>query len=58
MGTLKMGLDPKYSVVGSDFAFHGSPNVFAVNSGVFPNGSNHNPTSMVLALSNIFASNF
>jgi hypothetical protein len=58
MGTLKMGLDPKHSVVGSDFAIHGSPKVFAVNSGIFPNGSNHNPTAMVLALSQIFASGY
>jgi choline dehydrogenase-like flavoprotein len=51
-----MGLDPKTSIVGPDFAFHGTPNVFAVNSGIFPNGSNHNPTAMVLALSVVFAS--
>jgi choline dehydrogenase-like flavoprotein len=53
-----MGSDPQNSIVGPDFAFHGSPHVFALNSGVFPNGSNHNPTSMVLALAVIFASNF
>jgi hypothetical protein len=58
MGSLRMGSDPQNSIVGPDFAFHGSPHVFALNSGVFPNGSNHNPTSMVLALAVIFASNF
>jgi len=58
MGSLRMGIDPSNSVVGPDFAFHGSPNIFAVNSGIFPNGSNHNPTAMVLSLSVIFASNF
>jgi len=58
MGSLRMGIDPSNSVVGPDFAFHGTPNIFAVNSGVFPNGSNHNPTAMVLALSVIFATNF
>jgi len=58
MGSLRMGIDPGNSVVGPDFAFHGTQNIFAVNSGVFPNGSNHNPTAMVLALSIVFASNF
>ena len=58
MGSLRMGIDPYNSVVGPNFAFHGTGNIFAVNSGVFPNGSNHNPTAMVLALSVIFASNF
>jgi hypothetical protein len=56
MGSLRMGLDPKDSIVGPDFSFHGSSHVFAVNSGIFPNGSNHNPTAMVLALSIVFAS--
>lgn len=58
MGSLRMGIDPVNSVVGPDFAFHGTRNIYAVNSGIFPNGSNHNPTAMVLALSVIFASNF
>jgi hypothetical protein len=58
MGSLRMGSDPKETVVGPDFAFRGSPNVHAVNSGIFPNGSNHNPTAMVLALSLVFASKF
>lgn len=58
MGSLRMGSDPEDSVVGPDFAVHGSPNVYAVNSGIFPNGSNHNPTAMVLALSVVFASKF
>jgi hypothetical protein len=56
MGSLRMGLDPKDSIVGPDFSFHGSSHIFAVNSGIFPNGSNHNPTAMVLALSIVFAS--
>ena len=56
MGSLRMGSNPKDSVISPDFSFHGSPRVFAVNSGIFPNGSNHNPTTMVLALSHIFAS--
>jgi choline dehydrogenase-like flavoprotein len=56
MGTLRMGFDPKNSIVGPDFAFHGSSHVFAINSGIFPNGSNHNPTALVLALSIVFAS--
>ncbi len=58
MGSLRMGSDSEASVVGPDFAIHGSPNVYAVNSGIFPNGSNHNPTAMVLALSLVFASKF
>lgn len=58
MGSLRMGVDPKNSVICPDFSFHGSPHVFAVNSGIFPNGSNHNPTAMVLALSIVFASSF
>jgi hypothetical protein len=58
MGSLRMGSDPKESVVGPDFAFHNSPHVYAVNSGIFPSGSNHNPTAMVLALSLVFASKF
>lgn len=58
MGTLRMGSDPEESVVGPDFALRGSSNVYAVNSGIFPNGSNHNPTAMVLALSLVFASKF
>lgn len=55
MGSLRMGLDPRNSIVRPDFSFHGSPHVFAVNSGIFPNGSNHNPTAMVLALSIVYA---
>lgn len=51
MGTLRLGTDSKNSVTSPDFSIHGSPRVFAMNSGIFPNGSNHNPTAMVLALS-------
>lgn len=58
MGTLRMGTDPKKSVTRDDFSLHGTPNVYAINAGIFPNGSNHNPTSMVLALAEVFVSEF
>lgn len=55
MGTLRMGNDSADSVTSPDFSIHGSPRVFVMNSGIFPNGSNQNPTAMVLALSIILA---
>jgi glucose dehydrogenase len=51
MGTLRMGKDPKSSVVNENLQAHDHPNLFIVGSGVFPTSCTANPTLTVAALS-------
>ena len=50
-GTMRMGDDPKLSVVNQFQQMHEVPNVFVVDGSVFPNASEKNPTLSILALS-------
>ena len=50
MGTTRMGVDPKNSVVDENLALHGAPNCYVLSASVFPTGSNSNPTFTTLAL--------
>ena len=51
MGTLRMGKDPKTSVVSENLVSHDHPNLFMVGSGVFPTSCTANPTLTIAALS-------
>jgi glucose dehydrogenase len=51
MGTLRMGTDPKNSVVNENLQAHDHPNLFIVGSGVFPTSCTANPTLTIAALS-------
>ncbi len=50
MGTYRMGVDPKTSVVDPLSRAHDHPNLFLVGSGVFPTGATANPTLTIAAL--------
>ena len=50
-GTLKMGTDPKMSVVNTDQRIHDVENVYVVDSSVFPSSSACNPALTIAALS-------
>ena len=50
MGTCRMGLDPKTSVVNADLRAHDHPNLYVVGSSVFPTGAASNPTLTIAAL--------
>ncbi len=50
-GTLRMGDDPKLSVVNGFQQMHEVDNVFVADGSVFPNASEKNPTLSILALS-------
>jgi len=50
MGTYRMGVDPKQSVVNVDSRSHDHPNLFLLGSGVFPTGAASNPTLTIAAL--------
>ena len=50
MGTSRMGSSSASSVCDTNLELHDQKGVFLVNPGVFPSGSNQNPTSMMLAL--------
>jgi choline dehydrogenase-like flavoprotein len=49
IGTARMGLDPRSSVVNSDCRVHGVGNLFIASSAVFPTSSQANPTLTVVA---------
>jgi choline dehydrogenase-like flavoprotein len=51
MGTYRMGVDPKQSVVDPQLRAHDHPNLFLLGSGVFPSGAASNPTLTIAALS-------
>jgi hypothetical protein len=50
MGTCLMGDNPLFSICDANLELHTNKNLFLLNAGVFPTGSNQNPTSMVMAL--------
>ena len=50
MGTTRMGLDPKYSVVDENCRIHDVTNLFIAGSSVFPTSGNANPTATIIAL--------
>ena len=58
MGTLRMGKDFRTSVCDKNLRFGGYKNIFMLNSGVFPTGSNSNPTYTVLALASYLVETF
>lgn len=51
MGGCPMGVDEETSVVNPDFQLHGSSNVFAADSSVFPRAPGVNPSFTIMALS-------
>lgn len=50
MGTYRMGLDPKTSVVDRDCRTHDHRNLFLLGSGIFPTVGTANPTLTIAAL--------
>ena len=50
MGTCLMGDNPLFSICDANLELHNNKNLYLLNAGVFPTGSNQNPTSMVMAL--------
>jgi choline dehydrogenase-like flavoprotein len=51
MGTTKMGLDPRNSVVNQDGMCHDVENLYVVDSSIFPTSGGVNPTSTIQAVS-------
>ena len=49
LGTAKMGVDPKTSVVDQWGAAHDVPNLYIVDGSVFPTSSGMNPTATIMA---------
>lgn len=54
-GTTRMGPDPRASVVGLDFAVHGTDGLYVVDSGIFPTNLGVNPQHTIMALSRLAA---
>jgi choline dehydrogenase-like flavoprotein len=50
MGTCRMGMDARTSVVDTELRTHDHPNLFVVGSAVFPTGGASNPTLTIAAL--------
>ena len=50
VGTYRMGVDPRQSVVTPDQRSHDHANLFLLGSGVFPTGAASNPTLTIAAL--------
>lgn len=50
MGTLRMGTDPRHSVVDPELRSHDHHNLFLLGSGAFPTGATANPTLTIAAL--------
>ncbi|MDZ7668764.1 MAG: GMC family oxidoreductase [Gammaproteobacteria bacterium] len=55
MGTTAMSKDVAGGVVGVDLRVHGSTNVYALGSSVFPSGGHANPTLTIVALAHRLA---
>jgi choline dehydrogenase-like flavoprotein len=51
MGGCNMGTDPKRSVVSPEFRLHGTRNIYAADSSIFPNAPGINPSLTIMALS-------
>lgn len=50
IGTARMGLDPKTSVVNADCRLHETDNVFIASAAVFPTSGQANPTLSIVAM--------
>ena len=50
IGTARMGVDPRYSVVDSNCRVHDVQNLFIASSAVFPTSGQANPTLTIVAL--------
>ncbi len=50
MGGLRMGVDPRSSVVDADLRVHGVQNLHVASCAVFPSGGSSNPTFTMMAL--------
>jgi len=50
IGTTRMGIDPGTSVVDADCRVHGTANLFATGTSVFPTSGHANPTLTLVAL--------
>ncbi|MGB2255269.1 MAG: GMC oxidoreductase, partial [Spongiibacter marinus] len=50
IGTTRMGLDPKFSVVDKNCKVHSTSNLYISSSSVFPTSSQANPTLTIVAL--------
>ena len=48
---MRMGTDPKTSVVDANLRSHDHPNLFVAGSSVFPSSATANPTLTIAALS-------
>lgn len=55
MGTVRMGANPRTSVVDANLRVHDLKNLFAVTSGVYVTGGGVNPTLTIVALSHRLA---
>ena len=51
MGTLRMGTDPRTSVVNPQGRFWDVDNLYAADGSVFPTASGYNPTLTICAVS-------
>jgi choline dehydrogenase-like flavoprotein len=51
IGTTRMGVDPRFSVVNADCRVHGIRNLYISGSATFPTSSQANPTLTVVAMS-------
>ena len=51
LGTCRMGIDPRHSVVNQDGKTHDFENLFIVDASIFPTSSSVNPASTIQALS-------
>jgi choline dehydrogenase-like flavoprotein len=49
MGTTRMGDDDFSSICDKNLEVHCNKNIFLINPGIFPTGSNQNPTAMTMA---------
>ncbi len=55
-GTARMSVRPEAGVVGPDFAVHGTPNLYVVDSSVFPTNTGVNPQLSIMGLAMLAAS--
>jgi choline dehydrogenase-like flavoprotein len=54
-GAARMGVDPRTSVVGTDFQVHGTDGLYVVDSSVFPTNLGVNPQHTIMAMSRLAA---
>jgi choline dehydrogenase-like flavoprotein len=51
IGTTRMGVDPRFSVVNADCRVHGIRNLYISGSATFPTSGQANPTLTIVAMS-------